>query len=192
MAWLLANAKWVIIGGLVLGLVGYITSLRVEVSHYKKSAASWEEKYTSYRQNAEANEQALKSANDALTLQTKQDNIARLAAQNAIHKQVSERIKNDATSRSIRIPDSSVRLYNDTTTVPDQQGQSARAGPDTSQNPQPAGTGSGSATLNDILQASEINNHELNLCVDEVIAWNKFWDRYTANVSSTIHVAPSQ
>ncbi len=190
----LSTFKLIAVGVVILAAIAYVATLKIEVGHYKKSALEWESKYTEYRAAAESNAKALGSANSALTLQAKQDSIAKMQADNALKLQIQERIKNDQVSAHIRIPDSVLRLQHDTTTNTTNVGQppgtiSGHA-PDT----EPPSAGRSDAapggTVQDLLAADAINNPELNSCVDEVIKWNKFWDQFVQNIKAVEHANP--
>ena len=182
----LSTVKLIAIGLVVLACVAYVTTLKIEVSHYKKSAVEWESKYTEYRAAAESNANALKSSNAALTLQAKQSSIEVMKAQNDGKAKLLTRISNDQVSANIRVPASVLQLQHDTTTNPTDISKPADAIGGHAADTQQASDG----TVSDLLRADAINNAELNSCVDEVIKWNGFWNTFVNNVKAVEHAQP--
>lgn len=177
--------KEIILGAIIAGLLVYVGILKIEVSSAKKEAQKWETTYVTYKTNVEGKIAALGSANSALTLQLKQSNIARMAADNAARPTLIERIKNDKASANIHIPSGSLRVYND----------ASASGADLKQPPSSNGVDAASTGTTDgtdfqaVLLAHEHDSHELNLCRQSVIDWNKMWDGFTANVKATERVS---
>ncbi len=184
----LGSIKWIAIGLVLLACIAYVTTLKLEVSHYKASAQKWEQKYTTYKTNTEANILALGESNKALTLQFKQSSIEVMKLQNEAKAKLQERIKGDAVSRSINIPASVLQLQHDTTTNSTNVGESTNTVGGPAPDTQSTSESNGGGTVNDLLAADAINNPELNSCVDEVIRWNKFWDDFVINVKATERV----
>ncbi len=176
--------KWAAIGIAFALMFAWVGVLKLEVSSAKKDAQKWETTYVTYKTNVEGKIAALGSANSALTLMLKESNIARLKADEAARPKLITRITNDKASAAIRIPASSVQLFNDA------------AGSGSADISQPSSANTGDATdsqpsdftLQDIQVAHEIDSHELNLCRQSVIDWNKMWDGFTANVKATENV----
>jgi primosomal replication protein N len=181
---LLKYWKEAIFGIVILALLIYIGVLKIEVGHYKGEAQKWETTYVTYKTNVEGKIAALGSANGALTLQLKQSNIARMEADNKARPVIIQRIANDKAAASIPIPNSSLRVFNDaarsgSADLGQPSGTNGVDAPDT----QPSGV-----SFLDIQQAHETDSHELNLCRQSVIDWNKMWDGFTANVKATERV----
>jgi hypothetical protein len=178
----LSTVKLIAIGLVVLACIAYVTTLKIEVSHYKKSAVEWEGKYTAYRAAAESNANALKSSNAALTLQAKQSSIQVLQLQNDAKAKLLTRISNDQVSANIRVPASVLQLQHDTTTNSTDISKPADAIGGHAADTQQASSSDG--TVSDLLRADAINNAELNSCVDEVMKWNGFWNTFVNNVKA--------
>lgn len=184
--WMLALKYWkeIILGVIIAGLLVYVGILKIEVSSAKKEAQKWETTYVTYKTNVEGKIAALGSANSALTLQLKQSSIALMQADQANRPKLIERIKNDQASANIHIPSQSLRVYNDASTSGTDLGQP----PSTNRvDASSAGTTDGT-DFQEVLLAHEHDSHELNLCRQSVIDWNKMWDGFTANVKATENV----
>ena len=186
------SVKLIAIGVAILAIVGYITFLHLEVKHYKDSANKWEVTYNTYKNSEEGMQAALKSSNSALTLQAKQELIARLTADNAKNAVINERIASDKAAKAIAIPADSIRLLN----------SSASAGRDPTR---AAATQSGNDgtvegtsgdtqvgfNFQDVEGTIAENNESAWTCIRVARAWQQFWTDFSANVGrAAIHASP--
>ena len=185
------SVKLIAIGIAILAIVGYITFLHLEVKHYKDSANKWEVTYNTYKNSEEGMQAALKSSNSALTLQAKQELIARLKADEAKNQAIKQRIQSDEAAKNIVVPTASVRVFND----------SAAAGSDSTRAPATVSGDAGSTstpatsdevfTLQDIEGTAEVNNANHWNCIKVVEAWQVFWKEFSDNVGRVAtHASP--
>ncbi len=170
------NWKLIAVGIAILALLAYVKVLHMERDHavakYEKEHAAFE----TYKANAVAMHEAMKSSNAALTLQFKQAEIARNQAAETFRKTINERIKADEASKRIMLPPTSVQLFNSTTTDE----------PDTGQSPSAHVVNDDAAearlTLNDLLIISAENNANHLTCINTVRDWQQFWSQFVKNV----------
>lgn len=167
----------------ILAIVGYITFLHVEVNHYKNARDKIQTEFTTYRINEESMQAALKSSNSALTLEAKQQLIARLSADAAKTIAINERIKNDQAAKSIAIPAESIRVLNDSASIGRNPGgttPTVSTNDDTTSGP--SGDTQVGFTLQDVEGTVAENNAAAWVCVQTLREWQKFWTDFSANV----------
>lgn len=183
------NWKWVLIGLAVAALLGYIASLKIRVSYYKEKYEDTVATLAQVVREAENTEARLSSANNALSREYE----ARLAVVyqvvEAKQAALEERIKQDEASKRIRLPDSTVRLFNESTqstkepTISEQGNDGAASGADSIDSAEGLGY-----SVNDLIMVSNTNNTNHIKCVAQVLEWQSFWEKYTANVESIVNV----
>ncbi len=175
--------KAIIIGLLIAAALAYVGFLHIEINHYKSDRDKIQKEFTTYRINEESMQAALKSSNSALTLEAKQQLIARLSADALKNAAIKERIMNDQAAKSIAIPADSIRVLNDSASIGrDPTRATPTIGADdgttsgTSSDPQ---TG---FTLQDVEGTVAENNAAAWVCVQTLREWQKFWTDFSANV----------
>jgi hypothetical protein len=126
---------------------------------------------------------ALKSSNEALTLQAKQSLIKALQSDTAKNQVIQERIKNDTAAKAIVVPADTVRLLNDSAAIgrSDHTGTPETISGNASSTDTPATSNEG-FTLQDIESTSATNNINHWACIKVVEAWQTFWKKFSDNV----------
>ncbi len=177
--WLILKAFWpqILMGVVIACAIGYVGFLKIEVSHYKSSAAKWEQKYIEYKGNAESMQAALKSSNAALTLQAKESSIAKQKEINDLKVSITKRVAADEASKHVIVPDSTVRVFNDSTIEPSTGGTA-------STDSVHVGETQEAITLNQFLGVATSNNIEHLSCIKQVEEWQVFWQKYVDNVKA--------
>src|ERR1700682_4305374 len=169
--------KLAIIGIVIASIIGYIAFLKIEVGHYKAKEEATALAYETYRVQEEGMQAALKSSNSALTLESKQNLIVALKANEDKAKAIKERIASDQAAKNIVVPSTSVQLLND----PASPVSSNHRGPASSitGNASDPSTTEGDYTFQDVESAFADNAANTLACIKVVAAWHKFWKTFS-------------
>ena len=172
--------KLAIIGLVIALIVGYVTFLKIEVSHYKAKEEATALAFKTYQIQEEGMQAALKSSNSALTLESKQNLIVALKANEDKAKAIKERIASDQAAKNIVVPSTSVQLLNDSASPV----SSNHRGPASSitGNASDPSTTEGDYTFQDVESAFADNAANHLACIKVVEAWQQFWKTFSENV----------
>jgi uncharacterized membrane-anchored protein YhcB (DUF1043 family) len=171
--WIKSNWQLVAIGLAIAAVIGYITVLRLEVDHYKTKAGELELEISTAKANQVQEEERQNLAFDA---QTKKYADSLRAKGDAIMKgyaDVAAKIKAHEASKHIVLTPDVVELFNSTVGPEPRASEAPRA------KQEDDGKASALAkTLNDLLEVSNENNANHQVCIEQVLEWQAFWKDY--------------
>jgi hypothetical protein len=197
-ALLLGNWKLIAVGIAIIAFAIWIESMRLEIDHLKKENGELTLELATIKDKDEQ----LANASAAITRKYEQSLANEQHAQTLLAKATAERIRNEKILATIKLPDSAVQLFNDSTgtsnvspTTKPVDGNDGQAGASTgteSTKPQVPSTDNQvtpapivNYTLQDMLLIANENNKNHWNCIKQVEDWQRFWKDFNAAVVST-------
>lgn len=191
LAWTFVQKNWklVLIGIAVGILIGYIINLKIQVAYYKSQYEDTQLTLTQVVKEAQDYETKLNAANESLTREFMHSLLDRNEELDKVQTELDKRIKADEASKRVILSRNVVVLFNDSTSKPQEpttteQGDAAETDGTTTIDQAEGGTRTEGVgyTLNDLLVVSNINNTNHIKCVEQVLEWQSFWDKYSTAV----------
>jgi hypothetical protein len=159
----------------IMALLAIVIGVQhLEIKHYKTSAEDAKQELVTYKHHAEANYEAWKSSNAALTLQAKQASatILTMLSSKTVSNRIQE-IKNDPIAKGITVPATVVRLFNESTRDSTSQGTTTTIPSDAQD-----------STVAELASVCAANASEQIILYHQVVEWQSFWSEYAKGVAS--------
>jgi hypothetical protein len=183
--WLLKNWKLVAVGIAMALLVAYITTLRLEVSHYKAKADDIQAKFTLYKNDAEAKQAKLEAGAKAISDRHEHALAEADAQRDRANKATQEKIATNEELKRTRISLDAVRLLNESTLVAEELAPTIETNAGS-----PTRTEADSVSLALVFGVVAENNKNHLACTARLNEWITFWGEYTAVVKDAQDARP--
>lgn len=178
------NWQLVLAGLAVLALVGYITALKMEVSHYKGKY----EEVSAELASAQHREDVLKAEVEGLTTKYKDSLVETKKVVEMNTKLLEEAIQNDIELNTLRVSYNAISLFNKSKRDPSSpasqavKGNAGKASTTVELSDPNTGFVGRTVPLSEIFSLVAKNDANHWKCVKQVEAWQGFWSDYEGAV----------